>query len=408
MSLGQAAVGAHISGGDSSRRNVRLLAALAVTQTVGYGVLYYSFAVLLDPLSASLGASATAITGALAVAVLVAGAAAIPVGHRVDRRGGRVLMTAGSIVGAVAVAAWSHVQSLAQLYAVFVLIGVASAMALYEPAFAVIVRSYGAERRTAALLAVTIVAGFASSIFLPVTGLLVEWSGWRAALLVLAILYGLVTIPVHAGIASGSSRTEGQDAETNAMDRRAIIRAALRDRGFWLLAVAFIAHGAAVSAIAVHLIAYLVDLGHRPTVAASVAGLLGVLSVTGRVVTTALGRRRSSAAVTAATFALQASALAALPVVGRSLSGAVGCVIAFGLGFGVGTIARPTLLAERYGTSAFGALAGILTLPAMSAKAGAPLGAAALATAAGTYTPVIVSAAAASLSAAGCLLLTRR
>jgi hypothetical protein len=63
------AVPAGASGGDStgagSRRRARaIVAALAVTQTGGYGALYYSFAVLLTPLARDLDTSTTAVTGA--------------------------------------------------------------------------------------------------------------------------------------------------------------------------------------------------------------------------------------------------------------------------------------------------------------------------------------------------------
>lgn len=47
-----------------------IVAALAVTQTIGYGVLYYAFAVLLQPMAADLHTSATAVTGALTASVL--------------------------------------------------------------------------------------------------------------------------------------------------------------------------------------------------------------------------------------------------------------------------------------------------------------------------------------------------
>ncbi|WP_407695984.1 MFS transporter, partial [Sphaerimonospora thailandensis] len=108
-------------------------------------------------------------------------------------------MSAGSVLGTLAVLAWSQVTSLAQLYGVFLAAGIASAMVLYEPAFAVIVGWFhGDERgRANALLALTIVAGFASTIFLPLTGLLVEHYGWRTALVILAVSYGAVAIPLH-------------------------------------------------------------------------------------------------------------------------------------------------------------------------------------------------------------------
>lgn len=150
----------------------------------------------------------------------------------------------------------------------------------------------------------------------------------------------------------------------------------MRGRAFWLLAVAFVAHTGAIAIVAVHLLAYLTELGHSPTFAASVTGLLGILSVTGRLVTTGLHRRFSAAGVTAAVFFLQAVAAALLPVLGRSGVGAVACVITFGIGFGVGTLARPVLLAERYGVTGYATIAGAQALPIMLSKALGPLAAA--------------------------------
>src|SRR4051812_21313634 len=74
----------------------RLVAMLAVTQTVGYGVLSYSFSVFLVPTAVALHTSTTVVTGALAAALLAGAGAAVPVGRWLDRHGGRALMTAGS------------------------------------------------------------------------------------------------------------------------------------------------------------------------------------------------------------------------------------------------------------------------------------------------------------------------
>ena len=73
-----------------------MVAALAVTQTVGYGTLYYAFAVFLVPLAADLRASTTAITGSFTASVLASAVLAVPVGRWLDRHGGRAMMTIGS------------------------------------------------------------------------------------------------------------------------------------------------------------------------------------------------------------------------------------------------------------------------------------------------------------------------
>jgi MFS family permease len=390
----------------SDRRTARrIVAALAISQTVGYGVLSYAFAVLLTPMQEALDAGPAAVTGALTVSLLAAAAAAVPVGRWLDRHGGRALMTGGSVLATLLVAAWSQVHTVAQLYAVLFALGVVSAAVLYEAAFAVVVAWFPADRRPTALLAVTIVAGFASSIFFPLTGGLVEAYGWRTALLVLAAIHGAVTVPSHllvrrpSGPPAAPAREPRAEPARPSRARRAAVRAALRDPTYWLLAAVFLAQAAAVAVISVHLVAYLRDLGHPAGFAATIAGLLGVLSVTGRIAITGAGRRWSPSHVVAAVFAVQGVGALILVVAGASTAGAVCGVLAFGIGFGVATIARPALLADRYGTAGYATIAGVLTVPLTVAKATAPLGAS-LARGYGSYTPAVVAVAAACLAAA--------
>jgi hypothetical protein len=150
-----------------SGRARSIVAALAVTQTVGYGCLYYSFAVFLAPIAADLGDDRTAVTGAFTIAVLTAAALAVPVGRWLDRHGARGLMKVGSVAGTLLLVALAHVHSLIALYLGWAGIGAVGATVFYEAAFATVIAWTPALRRNTALLAVTLVAGFASSIFLP-------------------------------------------------------------------------------------------------------------------------------------------------------------------------------------------------------------------------------------------------
>lgn len=374
----------------------RIVAALAVTSTVGYGTLYYAYAVLLTPMAASIGASTTAVTGALTASVLAGALMAVPVGRWLDHHGGRALMTVGSITATALLVAWSQVHSIGQLYAVMIGIGITGAMVLYEPAFAVIVSWFTPDRRAMALLVVTIVAGFASTIFMPLTGLLTEHLGWRGALLVLAVIHGLVTVPLHALTIrrpqSAATTAPAGPTPPDQAQRRAVVRAAMRDVRFWILAATFIAHGAATSTMTVHLVGYLVSRGHPATFAATAAGLLGVLSVTGRLVLTGARRRLRVTTIVAAVFATQATAVLAMPLLAGARTGAVITVVGFGLGFGITSLATPALLAERYGTTAYATIAGRLAAPVTMAKAIAPLAAAALLHASG-YQPLLAAAA---------------
>ena len=153
--------------------------ALAVTETISYGVLYYSLAAFLLPMQHSLGLSQTTLTGAFSFSVLVTGAAAVPAGAWLDCCGARGLMTAGSLLAACCVLVWARVGDLAGLYLAFAGIGLEGAAVLYEPAFAT-VNAYFVAQRQKALLTVTMVAGLASTIFLPASAFLISRLGWTA------------------------------------------------------------------------------------------------------------------------------------------------------------------------------------------------------------------------------------
>ena len=124
-----------------------LVGALGVTQIVSWGSLYYAFPLLLSPIEHELGWHRASVVGAFSVSLLVAGVAALPAGILIDRHGGRALMAWGSLAAAVLLALLSHTGSLAMFYLLWAGLGLCMAATLYEPAFAVIYRSFGADAR---------------------------------------------------------------------------------------------------------------------------------------------------------------------------------------------------------------------------------------------------------------------
>jgi MFS family permease len=217
-------------------------------------------------------------------------------------------MTSGALLGAGMRVAWAHVRTVWQLYLIFAGLGVAMAMALYEAATPVLVSWFDATRRAKAILGMIVVAGFASAIFMPLTGWLTERYGWRTTLLALAGLYAAGAVPLHWLVVRRAPTAAAHPVRRTAAHRRTLIRAAMCDRRFWWLAAAFLAHAAAMTTMTVHLVGYLISRGHPATFAATVAGLLGVLSVTGRLLLTATARRIRLHRIVAAVFALQAAA----------------------------------------------------------------------------------------------------
>ena len=387
-----------------------MVAVLAVTETIGYGALFYCFAVMVVPMRESLGATTGQLSGAMSLALAVGGAAAVPVGRWVDRHGARGLMTAGSLLGAASVLAWSRAGTPAELYAAFVGVGLAGAAVLYEPAFAVVTTWFRRDRARA-LLALTVVAGFSSTVFVPLSQSLVDAVGWRDALVVLAGLLAACA-PAHAvvlrrspadlglspdgGTAAASCPDPGPGPGSERSDARGV--AWRRSPAVRRLTVAAVLQAVAITAVAVHLVAYLRDTGTAPAVAAGAAGALGVLSVAGRVAVTALASRVGLARLAAAVVAGQAGGVVALLTAPRP-AGVVVFVVLFGAGSGVMTIARAALLGSLVPTGVFASVSGAQAMAATGGRLAAPVSVGAVISTVG-YGPAFVAVAVCSVAAA--------
>ena len=364
-----------------------VVATLCVTETVSWGILYYGFPVMLRPMEEELGWSRVEITGAFSVGMGIAALAALPVGRWIDRHGARGLMTLGSCLGTVLVLLWSQVQSRPTLYVVLGLMGLAMAATLYEPGFAAIVGWFPGRQRDRALLTLTIVAGFASTIFMPIEAWLVLRFGWRTALLVLAVLLGVLTIPLHALVLRRPPRAE---ESTTGAPRAAggvpgvPLSAATRMAVFWVLAGAFFIGNFTTNTVTVHLIPYLADRGYSPAVAALMIGWLGAMQVPARIVFAPIATRFGHRAVTATIFFAQAAGLIQLALATR-LPTLVPMVVILGGANGMATLARATLVADIFGPRHYGSISGAIALGANGARALAPVGAALLQLTLGSY-----------------------
>ena len=381
-----------------------IVAALSVTETVTWGIIYYGFPVFLRPMEQDLGASRVAVTGAFSIGLATSALASISVGRWLDRRGGRALMTAGSCLATVLTLAWAHVHSLPALYVVWFLMGLAMATTLYEPAFAVIV-SWFVRGRDRALLTVTLAGGLASTIFMPIQAALLERMGWRAALSVMAVVLGVVTIPIHALLlrqgAAGASAMSADGAPSTSLT----LGQARRTAVFWVLSIAFLVSNFATAAVTTHLIPFLVDRGYSPAFAAATIGWTGAMQLAGRVLFVPIFARLGARVMVAAVFVGQALGIAQLSLLAR-LGTVLPFIVLQGSANGMGTLARASSLAEIFGARNYGTIAGAVALAANGARAVGPVGASLLLLGLGSYPAVFWALAASLVAAGGAVLLS--
>lgn len=329
--------------------------ALAVTQTVGYGVLYYTFGVAVVPMESTFGWSRDATSGAFSLMLLLAGVAAWPVGRLLDRGHARFVMTAASLAGALLLVAWANVTTLWQLYAVQAGLGLVLAASAYEAAFTVLGRWMG-NRRMRSFLVVTAMAGLASTVFVPTTNALIERFSWPTALLLLAGLMAAVAAPLHAAFVR-----RAPDTDDSGMPEVSVsLGDASRTLTFRFMTVAFAVDTMLIVTMAVHVVPLLLDRGFTPSDAAWTAGALGLLQVAGRLVFAPATERLPLSLLATVTYGLRVVALAAL-LTDTGVIGVAIFVVAFGVSNGASTLARAGLVAERFGTASFGAINGSMT-----------------------------------------------
>lgn len=379
---------------DQDAASWTLLVALGVTQIVSWGSVYYSFALLLEPLQGELGAGKSAVAGAFSVALLVSGLCAMRIGATIDRVGGRTVMTLGSFGAAVLLAALSRVSSLPMLYVLWAGLGVVMAATLYEPAFAVVAQTYRLNYRRA-LTVLTLFGGLASTVFWPLTTLLIERFGWRDALLWLAAINFLLCVPLHLWWLPRSSAPAATARETPDAAPRVRLWA---DPRFRALSAAFLAHYVVVSAIAAHLIALLLARGLSPAAAAGVGALFGPMQVVGRLLELGVSRWLRAAQVGRIAAAALPLSMVALLLAGDDLPLLTLFAVLFGASNGAMTVVRGALPVEMYGRENYGAIAGALATPGLLARAVGPVFAALLWSALGGYgstTVVLIAVAAA-------------
>jgi MFS family permease len=382
-----------------SRRQA--LAALCVTEIVSYGVIYYAFPVLASQITAGTGWSRAAVTAAYSAGNLTGAVAGIPAGRLLHRYGPRPVMTAASMLGAVSVAAIAAAPSYGWFTAAWLAAGMASAGLFYPPAFAALTAWYGPQR-VRALTTLTLAAGFASTIFAPLTSALAAQLGWRGTYVVLAAVLAAVTIPAHALFLRPAWASGGDHRRPAAARDRQV----LGSRAFLQMVAATTLCAFAQYAALVNLVPLLEGRGLSASLAAWGLGLGGAGQVAGRLgyrflASSRLGPRGRAAAIIAA-GSVAILVLGLLPGPAALL---VAVAVTAGAARGVFTLTEATLVADYWGPDRYAVLNGVFNAPLIAAGAIAPAAGAGIAAAAGGY-PVLFCVLAASAAAGAALAAT--
>ncbi|MCA1409000.1 arsenite efflux MFS transporter ArsK [Ensifer sp. IC3342] len=337
------------------RAPARLIWALGVTQIIGYGTLYYSFSILAPAMARDFSVPLDWLFGLLSLSLLFGGLIAPKAGAWADRFGAGWLMVPGSLAAGLALTVAAYSPNAIAFGISLVAMEVASAFVLYGTAFAAIVQ-IGGRSAQRSITHLTLIAGFASTLFWPLTGMLSSHLDWRTTYIAFAVLNILICVPIHFWVGrfprqqepsspADDFQSEGQTARPPRIGLLLMILAAFAIEGFVL------------ASILTHMVPLVAALG-LGTAGLAISTLFGPAQVASRLLNMLFGGRLSQTMLAVISAGLLTAGLSVLLVTSPWVPGVMLFAILFGLGSGLASIVGGTLPLELFGRTGYGARLG--------------------------------------------------
>lgn len=347
----------------------------------GYGGWYYSFGALFNPILTEFGWSRATTSLAFSFARLEGGIEGLITGPLVDKFGPRILIRIGWTMAALGFFMMYFIDSFWMFivsYSLLLTLGMDAG--LYIPLQTTIAKWFN-KKRGLALGLLTSGGALGGALIVPLVAWLIVNYGWRSSVLVLAgaafvIGWAMSFVlkphgPEHYGLhMDGAKRKQAADttmavqgesmsASDSVESEGLTLKEAMRTRAFWQLVTAAIFAQTALSAIVVHQIPFIEDMGISKVVAASALGTMTLMSVPGRLTGGWLADRLNVQHLYFIASIIQAIGLFIFARA-TSMSGVWLFVVIYGLSYGMRITIDPAMRAKLFGHKAFGSIMGYL------------------------------------------------
>jgi MFS family permease len=382
----------------------RAVLVLGVTQILAWGAIFYTPVLILPLIAAERGWSIAFAMGGFSVGLFTAGLVAPLVGRSIDKFGGHVVMAIGSLTGALGLLLIVYAVHPVAYMAVWMVLGVAMAAGLYDPAFATLGRIFGSHARRP-ITALTLAGGFASTVSWPTTHALIEVVSWRGTYQIYALLLALVAAPLHAFLLPRERFEHPAIPLPEGVKPAAVLPP--HGLAFIVVASAFAAYAFVPSGLSAHLLAIFQRSGIDAGTVVWIGALFGPAQVGARLIEFTFGRNLHQLWVARFALAVLLAAFLMLAVLGFSIATAAAFALMFGGANGLITITRGALPLALFGASGYGRLMGRLAGPFLVMQAVAPLVMAFVVERASDPAALTLAAAFAALALA-CFIVIRR
>jgi OFA family oxalate/formate antiporter-like MFS transporter len=333
-------------------------ACFALTFTLGEGM--YTYSIFFNPLSEEFGWSRAIVSSAYTPFLIGYSVSVFVSGRLADRYSPRLVLVISSVLAGLGLALCSTISSIDQFRVFYFMAGLGGGATWSVPIAAV--QRWFAGRPNAGLALATVTTGIGAGalVFSPLINYVITDFGWRFAYLSLGVLFFAViivsafVIRQPARVVKPAGEDRGRQLNTEGLGTRKTVKTV----GYLLICFVNMSGIVIFQGVLVHLVPHAIDIGISAAAAAAAIGLLGGVSIPGRLISGYLADRLGWRRILAICLFVNTAAVAWL-LVASSLWMLYLFVVVLGLSWGGRSPALMGILGEFFGLRSIGELIGI-------------------------------------------------
>lgn len=343
-----------------------IVSALGVMQIFAWGSTFYLPAILAPSIAEETGWPLVWIVGSLSIGLIVAGLVSPTVGNRIDKKGGRWVLTLSCALLSIGLLVVGTAINLWMYFAGWLILGLGMGSGLYDAAFATLAQIYGLKARSA-ITTLTLWGGFSSTVCWPLSAWMLGLFGWRATCLIYAAILLLVCLPLVRKVLPARIRLPNRPRRPPTKAPLAL--SMLERRQMRLLSASLMTASCIGALVSVHLLLVLSGRGLSIEQMVALGAMIGPAQVVGRLLEAANKERHHPLWTLTISVTLTAIGLILLAT-GLELT--AWAIILYGAGNGIFSIAKGAMPLFLFGSERYARIMGRLALPSLLAQALVP------------------------------------
>ncbi|WP_121628308.1 MFS transporter [Poseidonibacter antarcticus] len=333
--------------------SVKSVIGLGTTMTIGYGTLYYSITIMSEELSKQFNWTNSFIFGVLSVGILLGGFLVPIIGKLLDKKGARIIMSIGSILCGMGLLLLSLITSKLEFILAMLFLESVSILVLYEAAFVAFSQLVGTKAKLP-IIQITLIAGFASTIFWPLISYLLTLVSWREVYQILALFHFFLALPIHYFVLKKNLKIDNKNFDEKSFEECIYQEGSNKKRSILLVSIAFSLIAIPITAMQTQFLSLFKSFGIEASVAIALGTLIGPAQVFSRILLMSFSSKATPLLTASISISMMAIGLLCLLFSGYNLNAALYFVILYGAGQGLSDIVRGTLPLYLFGKEGFG------------------------------------------------------